>query len=355
MNKQENKVRSSNFELLRIFAMLGILASHFLGPVFDEIKAPGNTPLADFLLVQATFGKIGISCFMLISGYFMCKQEFTIKKYIRILAQIYFYAIVIQLPLIIWGFIPNELSSWTHMIFPWTRISEDSFITDFLLFYLITPFIRILLTSISQMLHLRLLIWMTVVYVLYSTTTSFDVLKDPLMWFFYLYVVSGYIRFYGFTFPSKRKYRFIELLDSSCLVWGGYTLISVIIVAIVTLFSYNHGYPALRLTGHIGSLFGFAVSFSGFMMFRNMKVKYSKVINLLGGATFGVLLIHTNCNFVYDFIFCNIYDVPHILEYDTLTGISVFCGGVVSCFVICSILEIIRKKYIEPLYMRFIS
>lgn len=80
--------RNSNIELYRILSMLLIVAHHYVvnsgltsanGPIFANIWSLPS----QFLLLFGTFGKIGINCFVLITGYFMCKSQITAKKFVK--------------------------------------------------------------------------------------------------------------------------------------------------------------------------------------------------------------------------------------------------------------------------------
>ena len=74
--------RQSNIELLRIILMMGIIAHHFvvnsglLGLMSPSIENTNDV----FLWIWGMWGKIGINCFVLITGFFMCQSIFTWKK-----------------------------------------------------------------------------------------------------------------------------------------------------------------------------------------------------------------------------------------------------------------------------------
>ena len=92
--------RSSNFELYRIICMLMIVAHHFVvNSGLSSGEGPMNTfPTAAntlFLWLFGMWGKTGINCFLLITGYFMCKSTISLKKFIKLLLWIYFYKIII--------------------------------------------------------------------------------------------------------------------------------------------------------------------------------------------------------------------------------------------------------------------
>ena len=74
--------RDSNFELFRIVLMLLIVAHHY-------VVNSGISQLYDFnhITVNMIFhqlfgfaGKIGINCFVFITGYFMIKSQFKFRK-----------------------------------------------------------------------------------------------------------------------------------------------------------------------------------------------------------------------------------------------------------------------------------
>ncbi len=83
--KNPKKERSSNLELFRIITMLLIIAHHYvvnsgLTGVGSPINSNPTSVKSLFLLLLGAWGKIGINCFMLITGYFMCKSEITLKN-----------------------------------------------------------------------------------------------------------------------------------------------------------------------------------------------------------------------------------------------------------------------------------
>ena len=208
-----NKDRSSNLELLRILAMLGIVASHYNGLIMPQLM-DSDEPFAHFLLVQSCWGKIGINCFMLISGYFMCEKDATWKKYIKLLAWVYFYIFVIQVPLIIAGEIPNTAQSWMHIVFNWRVFDMDHFVTSFLIFYLFIPFVKKFIHTLSKKELERVIILLSVFFIGYYNTPGFGdgmgFMVHPLVWFTYLFLVAGYLRLYDS--PYKHK---------SLAFWGG--------------------------------------------------------------------------------------------------------------------------------------
>ena len=101
-NNISNNKRDSNLELFRIIAMIAIIAHHYVvNSGLIEFGGPIETNQfcfkSIFYCIFGAWGKIGINCFVLITGYFMCKSHITSKKFLKLLIQIYFYKIIIYL------------------------------------------------------------------------------------------------------------------------------------------------------------------------------------------------------------------------------------------------------------------
>ena len=83
------KERSSNLELYRILVMFLIVAHHYvvnsgLLDVMNQNILSSNTT---FFSLFGAWGKTGINCFVLITGYFMCKSQITLRKFIKLILQ----------------------------------------------------------------------------------------------------------------------------------------------------------------------------------------------------------------------------------------------------------------------------
>lgn len=98
--KRGGVARNSSIELFRIIIMLVIIAHHYIvnSGIYDVIKAGDVLSAASiFSLIFGFGGKIGINCFVLITGYFMCKSQISIRKYVKLFLEVQFYMIVFML------------------------------------------------------------------------------------------------------------------------------------------------------------------------------------------------------------------------------------------------------------------
>lgn len=139
--KMHRGIRNSNIELFRIISMLVIVAHHYVANsgVINEIVGITEPQLKDyFLLIWGWGGKTGINCFVLITGYFMCKSQITAEKFIKLLAEVEFYNIIIYAVFCLTGYTTFAWKAFLDGIILFKSIS-DGFTPCFLLFYLSDP------------------------------------------------------------------------------------------------------------------------------------------------------------------------------------------------------------------------
>lgn len=98
--------RNTNLELFRIISMLFIVAHHYvvnsgmMTHMVKDLLAPNSL----FFFIFGAWGKTGINCFVLITGYFMCKSHITLRKFLKLIFQIEFYNIVIFCIFVLTGY-----------------------------------------------------------------------------------------------------------------------------------------------------------------------------------------------------------------------------------------------------------
>lgn len=118
--------------------MICIVAHHYVvnSGVIQEIT-PMNTMTFNslFSLVFGWGGKTGIDCFLLITGYFMCKSNITVKKFLKLFLEIEFYNIIIYLIFILAGYTTFSFSELLATFLPIYGIGTG-FFGSYLVFYL---------------------------------------------------------------------------------------------------------------------------------------------------------------------------------------------------------------------------
>ena len=333
------KKRDSNLELYRIIVMLLIVAHHYVvntGIHIPMCETPREVS-AIFLFIFGAWGKTGINCFVLITGYFMCKSQITVKKFMKLLMEVELYNFLFNLIFLIVGYETYTLKSFVKALIPITAINKG-FTGCYLIFFLCIPFINAMIKNISQRRHLLLIALCMFVYSFLGTVTWAFVNFNYISWFIVLYLVSSYIRLY----PNK-------ILENARL-WGISTLILIMIsifymlrsVQLQSVVTIDTVYYYLSDSNKIMAVL---IGISSFLFFKNVKIKYSPVINKFGASTFGVLLIHSNSDAMRRFLWCDLLKTASMYSAPYLYAHAV--GSVICIFVLCSIIDWCRIRFIE--------
>lgn len=282
------KKRDSNLELFRIVTMLLIVAHHYVvnsGLRNELFLYPFGIKELSFFVVGA-WGKVGINCFVLITGYFMCTSKITLRKFIKLLLQIEFYTIAIYLIFALTGYESFSLGTFLRTLIPIKSIN-DSFVPAFLIFYLCIPFLNVLIHNINERMHIRLVLLCLFVYTVIGTIPIFEVNMNYVSWFIVIYFIASYIRLYPKAIFNNTKFWGIAVLLTVFI-----SILSIILIIFKTNIKFfGDSYYFLIDTNKILAVI---TAISAFMFFKNLKVNYSKFINKVSSATFGVLLIHAN-------------------------------------------------------------
>ena len=89
--------RDSSIELFRIITMLCIIAHHYVvnSGITAQITQDNATTIpAVFSLLFGWGRKTGINCFVLITGYFMCQSQASMRKFLKLVLEVEFYKLL---------------------------------------------------------------------------------------------------------------------------------------------------------------------------------------------------------------------------------------------------------------------
>lgn len=343
--------RSSNLELYRIICMLMIVAHHYVvnsglmaanGPILLNSDSSNSI----FLLLFGAWGKTGINCFLMITGYFMCTSQITIRKFLKLFLQIYFYRLLLFPIFLAAGYESLSPLRLVKLIMPLWGI-KDGFIGCFLVFYLTIPFWNILIKNMSKRQHLLLLCLLLMCYTFLGSVPTFDVTFNYVTWFGIIYLIASFIRLYPRPVFEKRN------------LWGWLSLLSVLL-AVASVMVMNrvygpNGSPRIDFffLSDSNKLLAVTVAVFSFLWFKNLNIKYSKVINAFGAATFGVLLIHANSDAMRRWLWLDLVDgVGHYSL--TLGSLGLYSVGVVlAVFIACNLIDQLRIATVEKQFFRW--
>lgn len=347
-DKELGKVRSSNIELFRIISMLMIVAHHYLvnSGLLKCIDAQASLHFKDyFLLLFGWAGKTGINCFVLITGYFMCTSHITKRKFGKLLAERYFYAIALWCIFFFTGYEAFSTDVFIKMIFPFVTVTNN-FTSCFLLFYLLIPVLNKLIRILTEKEHLWLMVWCLGVYVLLPSFVNATVAFNYVTWFIVLYIIASYIRLYPKNWFSNTKVMAILMIVSLILSWAS--------VAVLATFSRVAGKNigiSYFFVSDSNKVLALVTSISAFLFFKSVEIGYSKIINTIAASTFGVLLIHANSDTMRRWLWQDVLN--NVGAYKSGNVVIHAVVSVILVYVVCSLIDICRRKLLEaPLVKR---
>ena len=290
-----------------------------------------------FFYIFGAWGKTGINCFIMITGYFMCKSHITAKKFLKLLAEIEYYKIVIYSVFVISGYEAFSLKGMFKSILPITGVSSG-FASCFLLFFLCIPFLNKLIHSIDEKWHIRLVLLSLFIYTFLGTIPFIGVTMNYVSWFIIIYFIASYVRLYPRELFSKTK------------TWGIASIISILISLFsIVFFLYIRKHPYL-LIADSNKVLAVVTAFCLFLFFKNIHIKYSRFINTVASATFGVLLIHANSDTMRQWLWRD--TLQNAVVFDTKWCYLHFACSVIGIYILCTLIDLMRQYLLEKPFFR---
>ena len=340
-----NVDRKMNFELLRIIAMLMIIALHYWGKSGFIDAATPSTPGYFLAWSIRSVCYCAVNCYVLITGYFMIGTSFKPSKLIRLWLQVFEYTIVFYFIACFMGISSFSLLGLGKCFFPITT-EAYWFVTKYLLLYAISPFLNKYIESCDKKTLSNTCIVLLTVFSIIPTFLCFCDFTNiengySLIWFVTLYFVAAYIRLYG-----------IKLIDCKWKCLAGLA-INVIILFSVKIGLYYLTEKVLgkadftNLLFRYNTVFVFGAAISLFGFFRNVSINNTKmkcIIGCLSPATLGVYLIHLNPS-IKDWFW---KEIINPMKYNNCFMLFVhFIFIVITVYVISTLIELIRLFLLE--------
>lgn len=319
--------------------MLLIVAHHSVvnSGVIQEMAEDGINGNSLFAALFGMWGKTGINCFVLITGYFMCKSHITVQKFLKLVLEVLFYNVVIFALFCLFNVQDFTLKDLLKAIVPVKQLSRN-FVGCYIVFFLLIPCLNVLIRSLTKIQHIYTLGVVLFFYSLFGTVGFVEF--NYVTWFVILYLVSSFIRLY-------------KPLDSfNTVTWSIVSFFCILVSAasVVALLycSKTMGKDItlmLRLVQDSNTLFAFATGLSLFMLFKGINIQYSGVINAIGASTFGVLLIHANSDTMRQWLWKDLLDSPNL--YHSANYMLKASLAVLAIFFVCVVIDRVRIALIE--------
>lgn len=331
--------------------MLMIVAHHYVvnSGLFDEGGPLVTEPTSVnslYLVLFGAWGKVGINCFLMITGYFMCTSTITFRKFLKLMLQIYLYKLLIFLILLVAGYENLSLLRIFYLIMPVRTFAVGDFVSCFIAFWLTIPFLNRLINHLSEREHVILIILSLVLFTLLGSLPTFSVPVNYISWFGIIYFIASYYRLYPHPIFERRKF------------WGVMTLF-VLFFSLISVFVFHIfcGYKGLGYSYYFvrdsNKIFAVAFAVCSFLWFKNMNIRYSKVVNAFGAGTFGVLLIHANSTAMRTWLWKDTVDCVGHYNMPLYSLLFYSTGVVLVIFVICNLIDQLRIATLEKWFFNW--
>ena len=347
------QLRYSNLELLRILAMLAIIAHHYVvnSTVTTHFTYENTSAQQYFLEVWGLWGKTAINSFILISGFFMCKMNLTWQRYLKLFVEFLFYGLLIMLIFAITGYEPLTIKGVIKKILEPLQGINHGFTASFLCFYAFVPFYNKLINNCTKKEMLWLISGLLLVMTGCSGFLFAGTMNEPI-WYMTIYFVAAYIRIYPNKYTESLKLSLIALILSI-----GIAIAINILSIYLTNLTGNMTYMSFR--GHFmndsNMPLAFIIGLAAFLTFKNIPKFYSKTINFLAAGTFGVLCIHASSDTMRQWLWQDVCNVPDMLQAPVGTLILQASIIPIIIFIICTLIDSLRRRYIERPFFNCIS
>lgn len=286
-------------------------------------------------------------------------NRYSIRKYLlkffRLLMEVEFYTVSIFFIFVMTGYEVFSIKGFIKAIFPFYYI-KDGFISCFLLFYLLIPFLAKFVQNLSEKEHRYLLFVLLLVYTI-MPSFKMDVVFNYITWFSIIFIVASYIRLHGADsclFPQgifeKTKVWGIWTLIMLLLSWGSVMAIQKVGLKLQNIMSGLDNYRYFFVADS-NKILALATAICAFLFFKNVKIKYNRFINTVAASTFGVLLIHANSDTMRQWLWKDVFDnaghYSHTFPYALGVVAIVFC--------VCTVIDIIRIQILEKPLFKYID
>lgn len=264
----EGKKRNSSIELLRIICIFGIILMHTIAYGGNELSEMNR-----YLLIFVNcFTNLGVTCFMLISGYFGVR--FQLEKLVKLDLMIIFYSFV-HLGIRLFLDVPVGKTDVLSAIFP-ILSNQYWYMTAYFIIVILSKYINQIPEKLSMAAFRRLLLILIFLFSVVPTVLHFDILGSEgknVVHMTLIYLIGRYIRIY-----DERQYdnrRVALVLSGSIFVTA---VLEMALYAVTGYYSmFYRDCSALTICSAILL----------FTLFRNIRFE-NRIINRIAGSVLAV-------------------------------------------------------------------
>lgn len=334
--------------------MLLIVAHHYVVlSGLSDIEGPlSENQLADnsiYLYILGMWGKTGINCFLLITGYFMCTNNISWRKFVKLYMWILTYHILLTIAFVVAGTETLSLKDLL-LVLPFSHIHSDNFSSAFMAWWLFIPFLNVLVNNLNRGQHTLLIALMLLIFSFVPFVPKILMIENnPICWFSTLYIVASYIRKYPETIYKSTS--------ASCWCIITVILVFIAMMSVVLILwlgeKLNTSLTQYYMVADSDKPLALMIAVSSFLWFKNIKLGYSKIINVLGAASFGVLLIHSGSRSMMNWLWKDTIDCVGHYSLPLWQLMLYSTGCVLAIYVVCAAIDYCRLKLLEEPFFKW--
>lgn len=347
--------RNSNIETLKIFAIFIIILSHVIpffwegipNEAYIDVRLSQNDNFQNIILIIFRyFGQIGNLIFITASSYYLQdSKKIKLKKIVLIILYTFLFSLISLIIAMLFK-IDVSKKEIIKMLLPIIHYN-NWFVGCYLLFYLIHPFLNILIENLSKKQLLGINIFNFIFYEVIETYINLlDVSRSyytEIIGFIVIYFLLYYVKQYMTKFCANSKKNFKILLISFVGL-----LIQIIILNYLGN-NWNIFYKKMISPAIIINPFIIFIGISLFNIANNRKKYCSKFINYISSLTLLIYIVHDNY-FFRKYIMPDIWlyiESEFSYTYVVLESIILSIIVFIISIIICIILKLLLNQYIE--------
>lgn len=295
------QARNSSVELLKIFGMVLIVISHCIGSLTEKSLYVTNdgyriTDLAAtgdwqhlLLTILSYSSMIGVWLFFMCSAWFWIESTtFKKSKIFKLLADVWTISILFLIAILTLRNGNVDFDLLVRSFFP-TLFANNWYITCYILFMLIHPYLNLIIRSIEKKELFRIVSLLTILYVFANIYANKFFFPSKIILWTTIYFMIGYIKLYMKKFQAD--------IQINMVIMGVAALLIILTVILKNYFSLHFFYMKEDfLFRNCNNPLGILLSISAVNVATNYNFK-SAVINNISLCTLYIYIIHENILF----------------------------------------------------------
>lgn len=337
--------REFNLELLRIVSMVMIITMHFLGHgrVLEAAGIMSPQFVFGWLLEALSFASV--NCYVLISGYFLCRSKITMKKLLLIICHVLVYSAGIYLGLVLTKQIEFDGYKFLYTLLP-ILTRQYWFATLYAGLYILSPILNKAIRGMTrQQMQISLVILASVFCILPNLVYFVDALSfgggEGVVWFVVLYFTGAY-----FQLHYQPNYQMGRWIAAFFLIAGVLALSKLSLTMVYQWTAVRYYLEESGIFFRYNSILVYPASVALFLVFLNLRItnhRFKKFIAVFAPTTFGVYLIHDN-QYLRKLLWDAVNAPSHMLE---IWFIPYAAAVIVLIFLVGSLIDRITMRFIK--------